>query len=191
MYPFTSFAYGPTDESSEQLLRVDGPGSWCIVLGKSPDKTESHSSHVACSNWQWKWPTQGPTAGWQQVWDNNSSPLTFSPSLQGSSCSPLTLCVFSCSIFFFFNGLCSFLSFILESENEVAQLCLTLWDPMGCSPLGSSVSPWDFPGKNTGVSCHFLLQGIFPTQESNPGLPQCKQTLYHLSHQGSYSYTSN
>ena len=30
--------------------------------------------------------------------------------------------------------------------------------------------PWDFPGKNTGVGCHFLLQGIFPTQESNPGL---------------------
>ena len=30
--------------------------------------------------------------------------------------------------------------------------------------------PWDFPGKNTGVSCHSLLQGIFPTQGSNPGL---------------------
>ena len=30
--------------------------------------------------------------------------------------------------------------------------------------------PWDFPGKNTGVDCHFLLQGIFPTQESNPRL---------------------
>ena len=41
----------------------------------------------------------------------------------------------------------------------------------------------DFPGKNTGVSCHFLLQGIFPTQGSNLGLPHCRQTLYHLSHQ--------
>ena len=45
--------------------------------------------------------------------------------------------------------------------------------------------PWDFPGKNTGVGCHFLLQGIFPTQGSNPGLLHCRQTLYPLSHQGS------
>ena len=34
--------------------------------------------------------------------------------------------------------------------------------------------------------CHFLLQGIFPTQGLNPGLPHCRQTLYHLSHQGSH-----
>ena len=39
------------------------------------------------------------------------------------------------------------------------------------------------PGKNTGVGCHFLLQGIFPTQGSIPGLPHCKQMLYPLSHQ--------
>ena len=45
--------------------------------------------------------------------------------------------------------------------------------------------PWDFPGKNTGVSCHALLHGIFPTQGSNPGLPHCRQILYHLSHRGS------
>ena len=38
-------------------------------------------------------------------------------------------------------------------------------------------------GKNTGVGCHFLLQGIFPTQGSNPGLPHCRQILYSLSHQ--------
>ena len=42
--------------------------------------------------------------------------------------------------------------------------------------------PWDFPGKSTGVSCHFLLQRIFPTQGSNPGLPSCRQTLSRLSH---------
>ena len=36
-------------------------------------------------------------------------------------------------------------------------------------------------GKNTGVSCHSLLQEIFPTQGSNPGLPHCRQMLYHLS----------
>ena len=44
--------------------------------------------------------------------------------------------------------------------------------------------PWNFPGKSTGVGCHFLLQGIFLTQGSNPGLPLCRQTLYCLSHQG-------
>ena len=40
----------------------------------------------------------------------------------------------------------------------------------------------DSPGKNTGVGCHFLLQGIFPTQELNPSLLYCKQILYHLNH---------
>ena len=43
----------------------------------------------------------------------------------------------------------------------------------------------DSPGKNTGVDCHFLLQGIFPTQGSNSHLPHYGQMLYPLSHQGS------
>ena len=47
--------------------------------------------------------------------------------------------------------------------------------------------PWDFPGKDTGVGCHFLLQGIFPTQGSNPGLLHCRQILYLLSHRESES----
>ena len=38
----------------------------------------------------------------------------------------------------------------------------------------------DFPGKNTGVDCHFLLQRIFLTQESNLGLLHCRQILYQL-----------
>ena len=49
------------------------------------------------------------------------------------------------------------------------QLCPTLCDPMDSSLLGSSVHG-DSPGKNTGVGCHFLLQGIFPTQGLNLGL---------------------
>ena len=44
--------------------------------------------------------------------------------------------------------------------------------------------PWDFPGKSIGVGCYFLLQRIFLTQGWNLGLPHCRQTLYHLSHQG-------
>ena len=43
-------------------------------------------------------------------------------------------------------------------------------------------SPWDFPGQNTGVGSPSLLQGIFPTQESNPGLPLCRWILYQLSY---------
>ena len=47
-----------------------------------------------------------------------------------------------------------------------AQSCLTVCDPMDCSPPGS-LCPWNSPSKSTGVSCHFLLQRIFPIQGSN------------------------
>ena len=57
---------------------------------------------------------------------------------------------------------------------------------MDYSLPGSSVLG-DSPGKNTGVGCHDLLQGIFPTQGLNPGLPHCRQILYHLSYQGNQS----
>ena len=46
-------------------------------------------------------------------------------------------------------------------------------------------SPWNSPGQNTGVGSRSLLQGIFPTQGLNPGLPHCRQILYQLSHKGS------
>ena len=71
------------------------------------------------------------------------------------------------------------------------QLYLTLFNSMDCSLPGyihGILHPWDSPGKNTGVSCHFLLQGIFLTQESIPSLLyflHCRQILYHLSHWGS------
>ena len=45
--------------------------------------------------------------------------------------------------------------------------------------------PWNSPDQNTGLGCCSLLQGIFPTQGSNPGLPHCRQILYQLSHKGS------
>ena len=46
-------------------------------------------------------------------------------------------------------------------------------------------SPWNSPGQNTGVDSRSLLQGIFPTQRSNPGLPHCRQIFYQLNLQGS------
>ena len=48
--------------------------------------------------------------------------------------------------------------------------------------------PWDFPGKNTGNGCHFLLQGLFPTQGLNSDTPNCRQILYCLNHQKSLSF---
>ena len=58
----------------------------------------------------------------------------------------------------------------------------------GISSINYFLHPWDFPGKSTGVGCHFLLQRIFPTQGLNPGLPHYRQILYCLSHQGSINY---
>ena len=63
----------------------------------------------------------------------------------------------------------------------VTQSCPTLCNPMGCSPSCSSIHG-DSPGKNTGVGCHFLLQGTFPIQGSNLSFLHCKRILYPLSH---------
>ena len=71
----------------------------------------------------------------------------------------------------------------------VAQSCPTFCNPMNCSRPGSSVHG-DSPSKNTGMGCHALPEGIFPTQRSNPGLLHCRWILYHLSHQASTRYWS-
>ena len=75
-------------------------------------------------------------------------------------------------------------SYFTGKESKVSQSCPTLCDPMDCSPT-RLLRPWDFPGKNTGVGCHFLFQEIFLTLGLNPGLLHCRQMLYRLSHQGS------
>ena len=72
----------------------------------------------------------------------------------------------------------------------VARSRLTLCDPTGCSPHGSSAHG-DSPGKNTGVGCHALFQGIFPTCGWNPGLPYCRRILYLLSHLRSPMYAGS
>ena len=60
--------------------------------------------------------------------------------------------------------------------------------PHGLQPTKPArlLHPWDFPGKNTVVGCHFLFQGIFLTQGLNLGLQYFRETLYHLSYQGSH-----
>ena len=62
----------------------------------------------------------------------------------------------------------------LKSLNHIL-LFVTSW----------TYSPWNYPGQNTGVGSPSLLQGIFPTQGSNPGHPHCRRILYQLSHKGS------
>ena len=56
--------------------------------------------------------------------------------------------------------------------------------PHGLQPT-RLLCPWDFPGKDTGVGCHFIFQGIFLIQGSNPGFLHCRQSLYRLSYRGS------
>ena len=63
-------------------------------------------------------------------------------------------------------------------ESESCSVMFSLW-PQGL------YSQWNSPGQNTGVGSLFLLQGIFPTQGSNPGLLHCRWVLYQLSHKGS------
>ena len=65
--------------------------------------------------------------------------------------------------------------------------CSVMSDPLRPHRLQPArlLCPWNSPGKNTGVGSHSLLQRIFPTQGLNLGLQDCRQILYHLSHQGS------
>ena len=63
------------------------------------------------------------------------------------------------------------------------QSCLTLCNPMECSPPGSL--PMDSPGKNTGVGCHALFQGIFLTRGWNPRRLHCRRILHLQCHLGS------
>ena len=60
---------------------------------------------------------------------------------------------------------------VFDKKVKVTQSCLT-------------VTPWNSPGQNTEVGSFSFLQGIFPTQGLNPGLPHCRRILYQLSHKG-------
>ena len=88
-----------------------------------------------------------------------------------------------------------FIGFWAVSRQIHHTLSVTIMNQWSCSVVPNSLRshglqptrllhPWNFPGKSTGVGCHFLLQGIFPTQGLNPGLLHCRQMLYPLSYQG-------
>ena len=70
-------------------------------------------------------------------------------------------------------------TFVICPLVTVSTLYVTLYDPMDCSFL----YPWDFPGKSTGVGCHFLLQGTFQTQMLHLHLLHYLVDSLQLSHQ--------
>ena len=73
-----------------------------------------------------------------------------------------------------------YLTYLLRNGKWSGSVVSNSLQPMGCTER--LLCPWDFPGNNTGVGCHFLLQGIFLTKGSNLDLPHCRETLYPLSH---------
>ena len=73
---------------------------------------------------------------------------------------------------------CYYLSRYVKSESESHSIVSDSLRPHGL------YSPWNSPGQNPGVGSLSLLQGIFPTQGSNPGFPHCRWILYQLSHKG-------
>ena len=73
-------------------------------------------------------------------------------------------------------------SFVLLLRQSESASCSVMSD---CLRPQGLYSPWNSLGQNTGVGSLSLLQGIFPTQGLNPGLPHCRQILYQLSHKGS------
>ena len=78
-----------------------------------------------------------------------------------------------------FAGVCSWIDKMTKlSEVKASVVSDPLW-PHGL------YSPWNSSGLNTGMDSHSLLQGIFPTQKFNQGLPHCRWIFYQLSHQGS------
>ena len=72
--------------------------------------------------------------------------------------------------------------FSFQSQKSESESCSVMSDSLRPHGLYSS---WNSPGRNTGVGSLSLLQEIFPTQGSNPGLPHCRWILYQLSHMGS------
>ena len=72
---------------------------------------------------------------------------------------------------------------IFALESEKVKVLFGQSGPDSLRPHGLYLCPWSSPGKDTGVSCLSLLQGIFLTRGSNLGLLHCRQILYHLSHQ--------
>ena len=114
--------------------------------------------------------------------------LSALPSLPSSPSSSKTFCLFTrcqplcasyCTVLLYFSRYCTVRS------KRFPLFCVCLF--FICVKSIINLCPWNSPGKNTGVGCHFLLQGIFLTQGSRPGLLHCRQIPHCLNHQKSPS----
>ena len=136
----------------------------------------------------WDFPGKSTGVGWHCLFHNTLEDTNSKP------WSVFTLCCFQCIFKILSSNLSSQLFHDggkrLRAVNCICFNLLVDWllkwqllcDSKDCSPPGS-LCPWDFPDKNTGVGYHFLLQGTFPTQESNPRLLHWQADSLPLSHQ--------
>ena len=88
-------------------------------------------------------------------------------------------------LIFGLNAIITSLGFVVLVWELVSVSCSVVLDslqPHGLQPI-RVFCPWDFPGKDPGVGCYFLLQMIFLTQGSNLDLLHCRQILHHLSYE--------
>ena len=119
---------------------------------------------------------------WDRVWLTFEAYLISLVSTHLHLYSTLIMCP-SCQLMYFSTALNYYTSEILNSSSMIAKLLRSvLSDFLWGHGL---YSPWNSPAQNTGVGSLFLLQGIFPTQGSNPGFSHCRWILYQLSHKGS------
>ena len=123
---------------------------------------------------------------------------SFKPSFSRKSCNLAHLILIPS--YFFSNYLCQrrltppqepYFPYCCSATGAWQHVCACSFEldpvwPQGLQPA-RLLRPWDFPGKDTGVGCHSLLQGIFLTEESNPILLHYRQIFYRLSHQRSLS----
>ena len=186
MYPFTSFAYRPIHEASEQLLRVEGPGSWYIALVSLQIKLKVTAVVLCVPAGSGNDPVKVP----QLVGSRSGTTIAcwrLVRLYRAPLAAPDTLCVqlFNFFLIVFVHFCHSFLKAKVKSLSRV-WLFGTPWAVDRQAPLSMGFSRQDYW---SGLPCP--SPGDLLTQELNPGLPHCRQTLYHLSHQGSYSYTSH
>ena len=110
---------------------------------------------------------------WQGVLPLDPQPTSWAPSLHSCSCT-----------------LSPYPNSEMKRKKRKRKIALSCVQLLQSHELESTrlLCPWNSPGKNPGVDCHSLLQGIFPTWRLNPGCLNCRQILYHLSYQGSPLY---
>ena len=119
-------------------------------------------SAICCFNW-----------AFYVTWIFLSQHMTYTSKMFSSGCFGVSIYIYNINKSPLSNTV------LVQSESESQSVMSDSLGPHGLYSL------WNSPSQNTGVGSRLLLQGIFPTQGSNPGLPNCRRILYQLSHKGS------